>query len=486
MPSPAYFPFSSLSAEILVSDSFPLAAEESSAFSWLWKIFGSGSKERTSTVTVNKFPTNPGDLNLATALQYGMATGIPDLSKIFTEFSTKVYQPGYKNFTTLINAGNTDGTGKAVMTLCNPGEGVLTAEWTYPSAMAGMLPNNITPVPIAMDGQGMRADALRAVLSEWDETARGMPRPHVMYTVPVGQNPTGTTMYGKRKKEIYAICVEYDIVIIEDDPYYFLQQGPYVPKADRAQRLTPDDDERFLASLAPSYLKFDYQGRVIRLDTCSKTIAPGCRLGWFTCNPMFAERFERQGEVSTQAPCGFGQVMVASLLLNWHYTGYIRWLKAIRVQYTQRRDFMLDCFDEAFDLRVVPATSGFREGCDVYHASLKPKGLGRRFSEKSSPTIFSFVPPSAGMFVWLQLHFENHPSFSTLGYKQLEMKLWEKIAEAGVLFAPGFMFSAEVVTDETKGDGHYRISFSNLQFDDMKKAISTFAKVIDKFMIDGL
>lgn len=54
--------------------------------------------------------------------------------------------------------------------------------------------------------------------------------------------------------------------------------------------------------------RVDTQGRVIRLDTFSKTIAPGVRLGWFTCNPMFAERLERQGEVSTQAPCGVGQV----------------------------------------------------------------------------------------------------------------------------------------------------------------------------------
>lgn len=41
---------------------------------------------------------------------------------------------------------------------------------------------------------------------------------------------------------------------MEDDPYYFLQQGKYVPKSDRVAE--PDtDDEVFIASLAPSYLK---------------------------------------------------------------------------------------------------------------------------------------------------------------------------------------------------------------------------------------
>ncbi len=29
----------------------------------------------------------------------------------------------------------------------------------------------------------------------------------------------------ERKRELYAICSEYDVIIIEDDPYYYLQFG---------------------------------------------------------------------------------------------------------------------------------------------------------------------------------------------------------------------------------------------------------------------
>ena len=78
----------------------------------------------------------PSSLLLYRSSQTGQATGIPDLQRFFKEFTSKVYQPGYKNFATLVHAGNTDGWGKAVSTFCNPGEGVLTEEWTYPSAMA--------------------------------------------------------------------------------------------------------------------------------------------------------------------------------------------------------------------------------------------------------------------------------------------------------------------------------------------------------------
>lgn len=65
-----------------------------------------------------------------------MASGAPQLQEFLMEFTRRVYQPGYKNFTTLVHAGNTDGWSKAVMTLCNSGEGVITSEWTFPTAMA--------------------------------------------------------------------------------------------------------------------------------------------------------------------------------------------------------------------------------------------------------------------------------------------------------------------------------------------------------------
>jgi len=37
-------------------------------------------------------------------------------------------------------------------------------------------------------------------------------------------------------------------------------------------------------------------------------IAPGSRLGWFTCSALFAERLEREGETALPTPCGFSQV----------------------------------------------------------------------------------------------------------------------------------------------------------------------------------
>ncbi|KAF7332154.1 Aminotran-1-2 domain-containing protein [Mycena kentingensis (nom. inval.)] len=505
LPSPAYFPFADLSSNILVADSFPLTVNnagspdhDESAFSWLWKLFGSDEgKEKTTPVTVPKYSL-PQQINLATALQYGLSGGLPQLQKLVTEFSGRVYQPAYENWKTLLHAGNTDAWNKVVITLCNPGEGVFVSKWTYPSAMASMTPYNILPVPVDIDSEGMRSDDLRAILSGWDQETRGMPRPRVIYTVPVGENPTGLTTGLQRKKEIYQLCVEFGAILVEDDPYFILQEGVYAPKEKRANTEAPKSDEEFIASLEPSYLNIDYQGRVIRLDTFSKTMAPGCRLGWYTCNPMFAERLERAAETSTQAPCGFSQSLVATTLLEWGTAGYLRWLKGLRVQYTVRRDFLVDCFADEFNLSLEPAAVGdIWEGCQVYHGSVKRKNTVF-WSEKAahSTPLFSFVPPSSGMFIWLKVHLDQHPAYATLGVKELEQKLWIEFAEAGLLIGPGTnighitaptnMFAGAMFnpTNDFSNvrSGHFRVSFSNAENAELKKASEIFATVLRKFM----
>ena len=68
--------------------------------------------------------------------------------------------------------------------------------------------------------------------------------------------------------------VAQDIVIAEDDPYFFLQFGEFVPKSLRkvTEYEPPAEEEvsHFIDSLVPSFLRVDTQGRVIRMDTFSK------------------------------------------------------------------------------------------------------------------------------------------------------------------------------------------------------------------------
>lgn len=70
-----------------------------------------------------------------------------------------------------------------------------------------------------------------------------------------------------RYEHIYRICTRHGLVIVEDDAYYYMQH-----RADAASRALPG-----LRGLGPSFLSIDSDGRVLRLDSFSKLLAPGFR-----------------------------------------------------------------------------------------------------------------------------------------------------------------------------------------------------------------
>ncbi|GAA5841313.1 hypothetical protein JCM11251_001622 [Rhodosporidiobolus azoricus] len=513
LPPPAYFPFETISTTTLASNAY--RASSPSFGSWLLSLLPGGGAKKTDTWEIRKFEDEPGKIQLSSALQYGTAAGLPALHSFIDTFTAHVYRPATSDWATVINAGSTDAWGKIVTTLCNPGDGVLAEEWTYPSALASAWPYGIRPVALPMDGEGMTPEGMDEILGNWNEEERGgMKRPRVLYTIPVTQNPTGATMTLERKKAIYKLAVKYDVIIVEDDPYYFLQTPEYEPSATVRAASAPsatESDEEFLKSLVPSYLALDYEGRVVRIDTFSKTMCPGSRLGWTTCNPIFAERLERANESSTQSASGFAQAMVGKLLAEeWGLTGYLRWLKGIKAEYRARRDGLVDRL-----LSTAGATLDTRERqalspawaskqAKVFEMYLKDgerdeKGFLVGEGQGAEKKVLSFVAPQGGMFVWLRVHFASHPHYHSTPTPLLLSKLWEDLAESSLLVAPGSMFNArtfgatdvafnpehpdgqEVMAVTAEGDGFFRLSFSTASEADMDKAAMILKKVVAKF-----
>ena len=63
----------------------------------------------------------------------------------------------------------------------------------------------------------------------------------------------------------------------------------------------------------------------------------------------------------------------------------------------------------------------------------------------------------------------------------LEVKLWVDIADAGLLVGPGWIFRAQRELADEAHEGHYRISFSNLETKDAQKSVAIFAKAVRAF-----
>jgi aromatic amino acid aminotransferase I len=170
---------------------------------------------------------------------------------------------------------------QAFRIFCNRGDYILSEEYTFASAVETATPLGIRVLGIKIDDQGLLPESLDEILTNWDVEARGAQKPFILYTVPSGQNPTGATQTAQRRREIYKVSQKHDLYIFEDEPYYFLQMQPYTGR-DSPDPPPPASVEAFLDSLVPTYVSLDVDGRVMRMDSFSKVIAPGTRVGWIT------------------------------------------------------------------------------------------------------------------------------------------------------------------------------------------------------------
>ncbi len=64
-----------------------------------------------------------------------------------------------------------------------------------------------------------------------------------------------------------------------------------------------------LWKLGRSYLSLDTDGRVVRLDSFAKFLAPGFRLGWLTAHPTFVDKLTFHMHGTALGPCSTTQVL---------------------------------------------------------------------------------------------------------------------------------------------------------------------------------
>ncbi|KAF7354323.1 Aminotran-1-2 domain-containing protein [Mycena venus] len=422
-----------------------------------------------------------GDQNkfqLKTALTYSPITGLPGLEPFIREWVAKVHKPAHNNWKTLIDMGSAPAWASCLTIFLNPGDSFITDYYAYNVALTQARAMGMVPVTVATDLDGISAVELEQVLTSWDEKSRGSRRPRLIYSQGGVTNPTGQLTTAQRKKEIYDVAVRHDLIIIEDDPYYFQQaSGPY--RSSGTQTNATQTDEQWLESLVPSFLRFDYQGRVIRLDTFSKSIAPGGRLGYYTAPTLVIEKLMALGDTMALYPSGFSQAIIGELLYKYQTAGFTRWLRGICVKYELRRNWMIDALHNALDIQ--PKDNSSRT-LTAYAPS----------DTQNIKSLMSFAPPAGGMCIWFNIHLQNHPRYQELRDRtsiaaakdQLATELWSAIAKAGVMIRRGELCAAEDGNKRAKRgeEGSFlRASFGNGTKDYLQQGMTIFAAELIKF-----
>jgi DNA-binding transcriptional MocR family regulator len=296
----------------------------------------------------------------------------------------------------------------------------------------------------------------------------------------------------ERRKEVYALCHTYDIIIIEDEPYWNLQfpSASQLAAQYRSEAVADlfnrdynsqgrSSGYKFLDSLVPSYLSIDVDGRVVRLDTFSKTIAPGCRLGWITAQPAIIERITRITETSTQQPSGFVQSMVAELLIGqdqlavrkgakneaaWNMDGWVRWLEGLRGSYERRMRDMCVILENGKSVAIdgVPTRPQTGEDLDSW-------------SVINKVPMYEFNWPVAGMFVWITIRYDTHPLLWKYGPEKVCTALLFFLMKKPflALAAPGLMFAPSKSVFE-RAHQYLRLCFAPMAEDKVTEAAQHF------------
>ena len=187
-------------------------------------------------------------------------------------------------------------------------------------------------------------DIARADVDELEELLLRY-RPKLIYTNPTHHNPTGVTLPIRARRELLELAARYRVPIVEDDTYRELALESAPP---------------------PSLFKLDEaRNVVIRINSFSKMLAPGLRLGWISAVKPIVEQLaliKQQIDPHTQ---NLSQLVVCELVTRGVFDRHLVTLKA---EHRRRRDAMVQALRQ--------------------HV---PAGMLR------------FAVPDGGMYLWCQL-----------------------------------------------------------------------------------
>ncbi|KAG6005787.1 hypothetical protein E4U21_007620 [Claviceps maximensis] len=429
LPSSETFPFAEIGLKVPVAPHF---SEQDTS-------------ERGQTVVIGKYDARDhgGVYDLSIALNYGQSTGSAQMMRFLTEHTEIVCQPPYADWRICQTIGSTGALEQILRMFCDKdrNDSILTEDFSFSTALETIHPLGIKVFGSPIDDEGLVPEAMDHILTYWDATSRGARKPHVLYTVPSGQNPTGATQGLGRRKAIYAVAQKHDVFIVEDEPYYFLQMQPYAGRG-HSEISPPASVEDFVSSLIPTFVSMDVDGRVLRMDSFSKVLVPGSRLGWVVGSEQIIERYQRHAEVASQGPSGFSQIILWKLLDDsWGHEGYLRWLMDLRLQYTRRRNALLAACEDHLPRDIV-----------------------------------AWTPPAAGMFLWLKVDYSKHPQSGVKTLEEVEQEIFDSCIDGGVLVARGSWFLAE--KEKCMPGLFFRATYAAASAENMNEAIRRFGQAI--------
>lgn len=253
--------------------------------------------------------------NPVSALVYGVSEGYEPLRQTVREWLKKRNNIGTDDDTIIITAGGTQVMDITTRIMTNPGDTIICEEPSFIGSLNAFRSHGCKLKGVPIDSDGMNIDELEKAIKE-------CPDAKFIYTIPNFQNPGGTTLSLEKRKAMYRLAKENDLLILEDDPYGNL-------------RVDGED--------VPSIKSLDTDGIVIYAGSFSKILAPGIRVAYAVVPKAFAQAFVIGKQVSDVHTGVLNQMIVERWFEEYDVDAHI---EEIRKIYRKKLNLMCDCLDK--------------------------------------------------------------------------------------------------------------------------------------------
>ncbi len=282
---------------------------------------------------------------------------------------------------------------------------VIVESPSYLGALNAFYVNFPKFITVPLESDGIDLNYLEKVLKELDEKGE-IRKLKFIYVVPTFHNPAGVTMSLEKRKGLIELAEKYDVLIVEDDPYGALAFDETPPE---------------------SIFKMAGMERVILLNTFSKILSPGLRIGVIIADKFIVRKAVMAKQSADLCSSGLTHRLAAKFLKRYDLFKYLK--NTVEV-YRKKRDAMI-------------------QGLEEYVAPFGGK----------------WTKPGGGLFIWVEL-----PE----GYDTMEMLDIAK--EKLVFYIPGVAFMVDRDVSSSM-----RLSFCLPPLEKITEGMKRLGEVIDQY-----
>jgi DNA-binding transcriptional MocR family regulator len=326
------------------------------------------------------------------ALQYTDIAGLPELVEQLVGLSEQRGAPERPE-DIVVTTGARQALTLAARAVLRPGDVAACESPTFMGVLESLRAPGARVLPVPVDEEGLDVDALEELLGRQEIRLLALqPRCH---------NPTGRDLSAPRRERLLELARRHGFFIVEDGIY---------------------GDLRFEGEDLGS-LRAEGGSHVIYVDSLSKTVSGGLRVGWLAASGPVRERLLYEKRTDDMHSATLTQLALAGFLAAGEYPEHI---ERAREFYRERREAILE------------ATARHLRGVAVADE------------------------PQGGGHLWL-----------TLTEPVDENELMSEAVRNGVTFVPG----AAMIPDPT-GTAHMRLSYGFLDSDQITEGVRRLGRAI--------